>query len=629
MKRKVLVTGANGFIGQHLVSYLASRGYDVHALLRPGSLPSFLLGNNITVHYGDVRDEASLSESIPTDAYVINLAAVPYHKTLGYLVNVVGTQKLLAVAGKKRCRKFIHISTQATKIPIKGVYGSTKEQSDALVRSSGIPYVIIKPSLVYGPGEKGLFSKVFRLAAKLPIIPVFGNGKTPLYPIHVHDLCVLLEHVIRDETLSGETFDAGGSDRVTYNTLYETIAQYLPRKPKLLHVPKTIGLLMARAFSILPNPPFYKDNVLGSTQDTRCNPKPLLRRHNYTPKKFNKAVKEIFAPKRIRIGIIGLGKMGMLHTTLLRMIPQAEIAALIDTNPKLFSTFASMGIRGKFYPSLSDALKHEKLDAVYITTPTFVHVQLLKEALRHNLHAFVEKPVALNSKQLIELSSIQPKTVVHAGYTLLYHRPFQELQRIINDRRFGSVRSYSASFKHGEVLAPKKGWMYTKSLSGGGVLMNPGPHLFSLLHACFGKPKAVMGILKKIYSEEVEDEAHFTFTHPSYTGKASLSWSVPKKNVTDYRISCVFEKAQVTATPQGITIQKGRSRKIVPFEQLPTQEPNAFTINPNAYGEAYYLENLVFIRAIQGLKDTVPNSLNAALQTEQLIQNCYKKGSLE
>lgn len=631
MKKIAFITGANGFIGQQLVEHLFSSGWEVHALVRPGSIPSFLIREGVFVHFGDLRDAESLSKAMPRRAHVFNLAANPYHKTLSYDVNVLGTDKLLKVAKRKDCLMFTHISTQATKINTRGVYGTTKAKSDELVRASGIPFAIVKPSLVYGSGEKGLFAKISKLASKLPFIPVFGDGNVSLYPIHVQDLCKLLEKVATDKSANGLTFDVGGAKRIDYNTLYLEIASYLPNHPKLFHIPTPIGLLMAKIMSILPNPPIFEDNVLGSTQETKCDPFPLLKRYSFTPISFNHGVKEVFAPKRIRIGIVGLGKMGMIHASILRTIPEVEITALIDTNPKLFATFKSMGIPGLFFTSLDEALKEKKVDAVYITTPTFAHFPLIEKSVAKGIHVFVEKPVALNLAELRKLQKLSKKLVIHAGYTLLYHRPFVELFRILKDRQYGKVHSYEATFEHGEVLAPKKGWMFTKSLSGGGVLMNPGPHLFSILFECFGTPKKIQGTLRKKFSLEVEDEAGFMFSHQGFDGSVSFSWSIPGKHVAEYKIQCQCDRALITATTQALEIRvKGSKSKVVSFSKLPKPDAETFNINPKAFGEAYFLESRRFIDSISDIsKEKVINTLDKALRIEEIIQDCYLKGREE
>ncbi len=632
MKKIAFITGANGFIGQQLVEYLCFSGWEVHALVRPGTIPSFLIRSGITVHFGDLRDMDSLSIAMPRKAYVINLAANPYHKTLSFDVNVSGTEKLLKVAKRKECLMFTHISTQATKIDTRGVYGTTKAKSDELVRASGIPFVIVKPSLVYGAGEKGLFAKISKLAAKLPFIPVFGDGNVSLYPIHVLDLCKLLEKVTTDKTTNGMTFDVGGVKRINYNILYLEIAAHLPNHPKLLHIPTPIGLLAAKILSILPSPPIFEDNILGSTQETKCDPTTLLKRYSFTPISFDQGVKEVFTPQRIRLGIVGLGKMGMIHATILRTMPEVEITALVDTNPALFATFKSMGIPGVFFTSLDEALKEKKIDAVYITTPTFAHLPLIEKSIAKGVHVFVEKPVALNMIELKKLQKLTKKIVIHAGYTLLYHRPFVELFRILANKQYGKVLSYQATFEHGEVLAPKKGWMFTKSLSGGGVLMNPGPHLFSILFECFGTPKKIQGQLRKKYSLEVEDEANFTFTHPSFNGNISFSWSVPGKHVAEYKVQCQCERGLISVTTQNLEIRaKGSKSKITSFSSLPKTETEIYNINPKAFGEAYFLESRRFIDSVsQNISnEKVINTLDKALKIEEIIQDCYLKGNVE
>lgn len=630
LKKIVFITGANGFIGQHLVDYLSSRDWEVHTLLRPGSIPSFTILENVCIHYGDLRDIQSLRAACPMGAYVINLAANPYHKTLSFDVNVEGTKNLLEIAKKKGCKMFTHISTQATKISTQGVYGRSKAMSDELVRDSGLPCVILKPSLVYGSGEKGLFVKISKLASKLPFIPVFGDGEVRLYPIHVADLSVLLEKVTTDPKVSGMTFDLGGRQSITYNTLYNSIAARLPNHPVLLHIPVAIGMLMAKIFSVLPNPPIFEDNVLGSTQETSCNPNPLLNRYGYTPRTFKEGFNEVFSPAKVRVGIIGLGKMGMLHATLLRSMPEVEITALIDTNPNLVGTFKSMGIPGEFYPSLTKAISAKVLDAVYITTPTFAHANLLLEATKHKLHVFIEKPIALNGEEIKKLRAQLPKTLVlHAGYTMLYHRPFSKLFEILKTKKYGKILGYEAKFEHGEVLFPRKGWMFTKSLSGGGVLMNPGPHLFSILYSCFGKPQKVSGTLKKVHSLEVEDEASFEFNHGRYTGKVYLSWSVPGKHIADYRLTCRCELAEIVVSPELLVIRSkdGKTKKLR-FNDIEPVSLDLLNINPRAFGEAYYLENLMFIEAVLGRgKSNVINDVDSALKIEEVIAMCYSKGN--
>lgn len=619
MNKKIYVTGANGFIGQNLVAHLSAKGYQVYALLRHQSIPSFSLDKNITVVYGDLTDISSLHKSIPKGATVVNLAANPYHPVLSYAVNTVGTAKLVEACIANKVTKFIQISSQATKIERQGVYAITKNESDELVRKCSLNWTILKPSLVYGRGERGLFNKVKSMAGILPFVPVFGDGNTKIYPIEVGDFCTIIELVISDKSSASTEFDVGSRAPVTYNTLYKTIT-----KTKLIHVPVWVGLLLAKVLSILPNPPIYRDNVLGSTQDTKCRPLPILKRYGFNPISFTEGSAKVLKPTKIRIAIVGLGKMGTLHITILNTFPEVEIVALIDTNVALYKTIKSMGIAGDFYPSLDLACKAKRIDAVYIITPTFTHLDLIKTALKHDMHIFVEKPVVMNSAQLSQLRQIKSNKVIHTGYTLLNNRTYQEVARIIRNKTYGKILSFTGRFEHGEVFGPKNGWMFNKNLSGGGVLMNPGPHFFSILNLFFGKPRRIRGEINSLYRIDLDDEVRATLDYVGFRGQVFLSWSVVGQHVSKSSFTIKFEKAKLVTDGKTIKITKNNKSTLVTPPPSSRYE-EIFDINPKANGEAYYIENRAFIDAIGGDKTVVPNDIKTALQIESAIFQCYKK----
>ncbi|MBU3935477.1 NAD-dependent epimerase/dehydratase family protein [Patescibacteria group bacterium] len=628
--KKVLVTGANGFIGQHLVNFLADNGYEVWAMLRKGSIPGFDLRENVKVVVADLLDKKSLLGGIPKACVVINLAANPYDPVLSYKVNVEGTQNLVVACNRNKVGRLIHISSQATKIEKKGVYAITKLKSDEIVKKSGIKYVILKPSLVYGEGEKGLFNKIKILVSALPLVPVFGNGKTKVNPIYVKDFCKLIGLVLQNPKESGGVYDVGSLESVTYNDIYLKIIKALGKKTKVLHVPVWMGLLGGRIFEMLKmkNPPFFVDNVLGSTQETNCDPSVVMKKYNYLPMKFADGVREVFFKKKVRVAVVGLGKMGLMHLSILSSFDDVEIVALVDSNPKLFKTVKSMGVSGIFYPTFEDALKNQKIDALYVLTPTFSHFEYLRKAVKKNISVFVEKPMFLNKK---ELSAVEKMTkgfsgVVGVGYTLVCNRVYREIARIVNSGVYGKVVGFEASYQHGEVLGPKKGWMFDKKKSGGGVLMNPGPHLFSVINLIFGKAKRVKAELRNIYSEVVEDEASVVLDYGDFVGKVDLSWSVKGKFIAESELRVKMAKGELVTNGKELKIISNGKMKTIKEEDLPrvVKEP-VFNINPQANGEAYGVEDRLFINAVKNKnKKLVISDGKFALDTELMIHQCYE-----
>lgn len=624
---KVFVTGASGFIGEHLVNYLLEQKYEVFALVRSPfhNLPDF--NKNLHLVYGDITQKDELEKLIPDNCYVVNLAANPYHKKKSWSVNVEGMGNLLGACKKKNIKKIIHISSQAVNIKNKGVYAKTKLLSEEIITKSDVPHVILRPSLVYGPGEKGLFIKIKKAFNLLPFVPVFGNGKIELFPIYVEDLCHIIK-IILGKKMKKNLYDVGGESIVTYNNLYKNILQLNSLKKKIIHIPAIIGLFIAKLISFLPNPPLIEDNILGSTQPTYCNPFPLLKELNVKVFSFFEGIKLTKEKqKKLNVAIVGLGKMGILHSSILSTFKDVKIVALVDNNPTLYQTIKSMGAAGTFYSSLEEAIKKTDIDLVYICTPTFTHYQLANFVIRQKKHVFIEKPVGLTINEVQKLLDIKTKSRIGVGYTLVYKRTFKKAFDYIKNKTLGDIKLFSASFLHGEVFGIKKGWMFQKKTAGGGVMMNPGPHLFSIIQLLFGNPKKIKGIIKQIYSS-VDDEANLKFDYGSYFGDIYLSWSVKNKPISETKIIIKFTKGTLIITDKELTVTtKLKSQTYVEkdLEQYPFP---VFNINPEAHGEAYFAEDRLFIDSIKD-KAIFPTSLDFAYLVEKIIHNSYAESVYE
>jgi predicted dehydrogenase/nucleoside-diphosphate-sugar epimerase len=630
MGRKIFITGANGFIGHNLVDYLSTRGYEIYALIRNNSVPSFGLGKNVKVIRGDLLDKKSYEENVPVDSVVVNLAANPYDPKLSYLVNIGGTKDLIDVCKKKKVKKFIHTSSQSTKIKVQGVYADSKSKCDEFIKKSGINYIILKPSLVYGGGEKGLFNKIKLLVSKVPFIPVFGDGKCKICPIYIDDFCEIVERLINDDELIKVVFDVGSRKAITYGDLYEETIKRVNRKAFVLHVPVFIGMIFGRFFELLKmkNPPFFVDNVIGSTQESSCDARKILDRYKIEPISFKQGLDQVFDDKRVGLAIVGLGKMGLLHISILNTFKDVKIVALVDTNKKLYSTIKSMGVTGNFYENLEDALKKEKIDAVFILTPTFTHYDLIKTSQKYNKSIFVEKPLCLNESQLLELRKKEKiqNEIINVGYTLIFKRTSRKVKSIIDSKIYGDVVGVKITFEHGEVLGPKKGWMFNKKLSGGGVLINSGPHLFALNNFLFGKPEAVLSSkVRKIYSTDVDDEARIKLKYKNFLEEIYLSWSVKGVNIPKTTLLINFKKAELWTDGFVIKIKtEDGFQTLMKENEIEPLIENIFNINPDVSGEAYGIEDRLFVDNVKKEIKNVDNNLTFALDTEEIIFKSYR-----
>jgi NADH dehydrogenase len=169
-------------------------------------------------------------------------------------------------------------STQHVYLPRCGAYGRTKRIADSLFAASGLDVTILRPSLVYGPGSRGVFVKLAQLVRTLPVIPVIGPGTWHLRPILLDDLIALIVQILARPDVSGRTYDVGGPERVTYNDFLTAICAALGRPCRRVHIPLPCGFAMAWLCErVLAKPPITVDNVYGTLLDAPCDLRALYR----------------------------------------------------------------------------------------------------------------------------------------------------------------------------------------------------------------------------------------------------------------------------------------------------------------------------------------------------------------
>src|SRR5262249_55675997 len=187
----VLVTGASGLIGRRLVARLLRAGFSVAAFVRtPGSLAE-LAGDRLTIVHGVVDDRDALQRAAAGRHAGVQLAAVArgVDEAAVYAVNVGGTENVIAAARKASVRRIVFTSTVSATRERLGPYGGSKRLAEDRVRAGGVSFVILRPSLVYGGGDAGLVASLSRWLRSLPVVPVIGNGRIEIDPIHIDDLC--------------------------------------------------------------------------------------------------------------------------------------------------------------------------------------------------------------------------------------------------------------------------------------------------------------------------------------------------------------------------------------------------------------------------------------------------------
>lgn len=241
----ILVSGATGFVGRHLVRELVARGKRVRCLVRRTSNLAVLEGLEAEICYGDVLDPDSLREACSGAEAVIHLVAVIRERKGATFekVNYEGTRNLVEAAKGAGVGRFLYISNLGTSANPDFPFLYSKWQAEEEVRGSGLDYTILRFSLMFGEGD-GFILPLARLVTKLPLVPVkiplvpiIGPGKTRFQLISVADAVSCIALALEDERTIGETILLGGPEHLTYEEIVDLLIEVLKLRRLKVHVP--------------------------------------------------------------------------------------------------------------------------------------------------------------------------------------------------------------------------------------------------------------------------------------------------------------------------------------------------------------------------------------------------------
>jgi uncharacterized protein YbjT (DUF2867 family) len=243
----ILVTGGTGFVGGHVVHALRQAGRPVRCLVRNRQKAGSLAAQGCELVEGDVTDPASLRRAVEDVDVVVHLVAIRQGKPEQFQRTMVeGTRDLLKLAKERGAKRWVHMSALGTSEESKDLvpYYGAKWQMEQDVQGSGFPYVIFRPSFVFGR-EGGILPTFRKLAKLAPVTPIIGSGEQRIQPIWADDVAAYFERAIDLEAATNRTFELGGPDVVTWNEFWERLKATLGLRRPSVHMP--VGLMKVNA----------------------------------------------------------------------------------------------------------------------------------------------------------------------------------------------------------------------------------------------------------------------------------------------------------------------------------------------------------------------------------------------
>jgi NADH dehydrogenase len=235
----ILLTGGTGFVGGHVLHALLAEGKPVRCLVRDRGRAVLLEEQGCELAEGDMTEPSSLRRAVDGVEAVVHLVAIRQGRKeqFGRIMSQ-GTRDLLLEARESGVRRFVHMSALGVDEQTKDVvpyYGAKWEMEDA-VKGSELPYVIFRPSFVFG--SAGGILPTFRRIAKLaPVTPIIGSGEQRIQPIWADDVAAYFVQALDLDAATGRTFEIGGPDVVSWNEFWTRLKRALGVRRPSIHMP--------------------------------------------------------------------------------------------------------------------------------------------------------------------------------------------------------------------------------------------------------------------------------------------------------------------------------------------------------------------------------------------------------
>jgi NADH dehydrogenase len=258
--RPVLITGGTGFVGSAIARALSH--HDLRILARHATPDD----HGQTRIAGDVSDPVSLRGACDGVETLVHLVAIIEERGDATFDRVIrqGTENIINEAQRAGIGSIVYLSALGAHDNPRYPYHRAKWQAEQAIIASGIPHTILRPSIIFGPGD-GFLTLLAGVVRGFPLTPVVGDGKAPFQPLHVGDVASIVTRAVdHPDAVGTGPHELGGPELFTFEELIDLIRTELGvRRPKV-HLPVSLMRLVVNASSPLPRairPPVTREQL--------------------------------------------------------------------------------------------------------------------------------------------------------------------------------------------------------------------------------------------------------------------------------------------------------------------------------------------------------------------------------
>ena len=328
--------------------------------------------------------------------------------------------------------------------------------------------------------------------------------------------------------------------------------------------------------------------------------------------------------KKLKVGVIGTGKMGLLHAGIYNSLKDSKLIAISEKKKLIINGLKKYLTYINTFQNYEEMLDKEDLDIVIITTPVFLHKKMIEDSMKKNLNIFIEKPLAINGSNCRSIlkKPYQKQTMV--GYCRRFMGTYNFVKKIIDESILGKVNYFHSTLFVGWVFNQGKGWLYDPEISGGGVIMDLGSHAIDLFHYLFGDINTIHAFGKSVYNKEIEDYASINMKFKNIPfGSLQASWSIRNYRLPELKIEIHLDEGTIIVTEKYVTIYSEKEKGLIKKGWNSFYKQNLTKNVPiDLGGPEYTLEDLHFLKCIIDNKKTICDFKEAA-KTNFVIDKVY------
>ncbi len=327
---------------------------------------------------------------------------------------------------------------------------------------------------------------------------------------------------------------------------------------------------------------------------------------------------------KVKVGIVGLGKMGIMHACLLNILPNVKLTALCDRS-RLMRRIAKQAFEGAVVTDSLDEFQALNLDAIYVLTPIPVHYYIIKEIYAKKLakNVFVEKTLSSGYSPSTELSAMSERYggVNMVGYMKRFAVTFKRAKALLDQQVLGELTSFEAYAFSSDFSDVPKG--STMSQARGGALEDLGSHVTDLAVWFFDDLKVTSAKFNSTVAPSSEDDVAFGVSGlDGLAGKFEVSWCKDGYRMPEFGLSIKGKKGSLSVNDDEVELQLNDEQPKRWYRQ-DMDDNVGFLLG----GPEYYREDKHFIDAVVSGAPASPDfkgSLKVDFLLEQVRRLCSR-----